>query len=310
MIRKREEPEKTISGLIKTVFDWDNLDLIEEARELLSNIYEPSVQKTPRWVGELRVNKFGEIVHPPIEPEEPDTSNWKRITPKRSALLQQYRIDKAQYEMDMEEWLELPLLHDGRTPLEHRLEFLRNRPVIDYGINKRTYYDYINGTFDPEVPTLVYYVKKYGEVRVTAFPVTKIIGDEVKHTEIEFCEVEEGDWVQRDIYDPVWRRENQEVLRKWKRQHRRDFIRNQPDSTVQTTLTNNCWDAREVTASILFTFEGEDTELARKYLDSLMDYGVPVLNGKYRIPDIYVTGTPQEIEELSRRARRVRGQSL
>lgn len=189
MIRK-PEVEKTISGLVKTIFDWDNLNLIEEAQELLSNIFEPSVQKTPRWVGELRVNEFGEIVHPPIEPEEPDTSKWKRMTPKRVEMLTNYRMALAEYKTAMKEWLELPLLDDGsKTTIEHRIEFLRNRPP-KYGINHRAYYDYIQGVFEYKVPVLSYYVRKYGEVRVTAFP--------VRHTELEIvdCDPNNNYWVQ------------------------------------------------------------------------------------------------------------------
>lgn len=186
-----KDVEKTISGMVKTVFDWDNLDLIEEAQELLSNIFEPEIQRVPKWTGEeLRVNKFGEIVHPPIKPEPIDQTGWKRITPKRSAMLQQYKIDKAQYDIDMEEWLELPLLDDGsKTTVEHRIEFLRNRPP-KYGINHRAYYDYIQDVFEYKVPVLSYYVRKYGEVRVTAFP--------MRHTELEIvdCDPNNNYWVQ------------------------------------------------------------------------------------------------------------------
>lgn len=191
MIRKTEEVEKTISGLVKTIFDWDNLNLIEEAQELLSNIFEPEIQRAPKWTGEgLRVNKFGEIIHPPIKPEPIDQTGWKRITPKRSAMLQQYKVDKAQYDIDMEEWLQLPLLNDGRTALEHRIEFLRNRPFIDHGINKRAYYDYMNGVFDPEIPVLKYWVRGFGEVRITAFP--------VRHTQLVVvdCDPTNNYWTQ------------------------------------------------------------------------------------------------------------------
>lgn len=275
---------------------------------------------------QLRVNEFGDLVYPPEKPVPPkpiDTSKWVNMTPKRREKLAQYRRDQAQYEADMEDylvaldkWHQLPFADEGRDRDEFIMDLInaiRTKPIfMDMTITRWSYHEYLNGTFEYEVP-----VFQYGKYRVfrNKKMVEKYTRSElpewaVARHEMEILEVEEGDWVQREIYDPKWRIENQEVLRKWKKQHRKDFIRNQPDSTVQTTLTNNCWNAREVTSSILFTFEGEDTQLARDYLNSLMGYGRPVLNGRYRIPDIYMEGTPQDIEELSRRAKMVRGHSL
>ena len=122
------------------------------------------------WSDDLRVNELGQIVQPPIAPEEPNTKNWKRMTPKRQGILAQYRADKAQYDKDMEEWLQLPLLNDGRSVEEHRAEFLRNKPVFGEGINHRTFYDYMNRVFDPEIPVLVYWAKGFGECAFTEFP--------------------------------------------------------------------------------------------------------------------------------------------
>ena len=169
MIRKTKEPEKTISGLIKTVFDWDNLDLIEEAKELLSCIFEPAPRKEPELVGDLRVDEYGMIAMPPVKPTPIDTTNWKRMTPKRVEMLTNYRLELAEYETAMKKYLELPLLDDGRSVEEHRSEFLRKNKV-PHGMNHRTYYDFMNGVFDPEIPVLRYWVRGYGEVCVLEFP--------------------------------------------------------------------------------------------------------------------------------------------
>lgn len=307
MIRKTKEPEKTISGLIKTVFDWDNLDLIEEARELLSNIYEPPVQKTPRWVGELRVNKFSEIVHPPIEPEKPDTSNWKRITPKRQGILAQYRVDKAQYDIDMAEWLQLPLLDDGRTVLEHRLEFLRNKPSIDYGINKESYYAYLNGTFEYEIPTFAYPCGKWDKRLGTNLRV-EMPEWAVEHHKMEIVYHEDptdlGMWLD-DLIDPVWRREEYERERTEYRQSRSKF-RKARDTTVQLDLFSNNY--RDITKDVLHTFETDpNKELAMKYVLALVDKYRPYIYGTVNIPSIYILLNASERDEIDRRAEMVRG---
>lgn len=140
------------------------------------NKSEPSqvymVEQEPRlplkFVGTLRVNEVGDIVHPPKRPEPPeeiDQSGWKRITPRRREMLAQYRRDLEFYEVAMEEyhiamekWMEL-------TPINEA-------PLIPFRTIK-----------SDDNPVLSYYARGYGEVRVTSRPVT--------HTELVITEVEE-----------------------------------------------------------------------------------------------------------------------
>lgn len=76
-----------------------------------------TVEQEPRkpleFVGTLRVNEFGDVVHPPVKPEEPDTKNWKRMTARRQMILSQYRKDLADYEVAMTRWLELTPINDA-----------------------------------------------------------------------------------------------------------------------------------------------------------------------------------------------------
>lgn len=120
-----EEVEKTISGLTKTVFDWDNLDLVAEAVELMSNIFEPEPYFQCTWIGDLKYSETGAIVHPPVMPEAPDVSKWKRITPKRQLILAQYRQDMREYVKAKDEWDALPV--DNTTKTEAIIDGYRER---------------------------------------------------------------------------------------------------------------------------------------------------------------------------------------
>ena len=84
----------TDSKIERTIFDWDS-DYISEFLgddEMKINGNEPT--RLPTVGSVLRVNEYGNIVHPPSEPEKPKTENWKRMTPKRREILHQYKIDK------------------------------------------------------------------------------------------------------------------------------------------------------------------------------------------------------------------------
>lgn len=121
-----------------------------------------TVEQEPRkkleMVGTLRVNEFGDIVHPPVKPEEPDTSNWKRMTAKRQMILSQYRKDLADYEEAMAKWLELTPINDAEP----------HPPII------------VEST---GIAVLTYFARGFGEVNVCSRPVT--------HTELEILEVRE-----------------------------------------------------------------------------------------------------------------------
>lgn len=123
-----EEVEKTISGLTKTVFDWDNLELVAEAVELMKNIFEPEPFFQSTWIGDLKYNEVGAIVHPPMMPEAPDMSKWKRITPKRQLILSQYRQDMREYVRAKDEWDALPV--SNTTKMETVIDGYRQRGRI------------------------------------------------------------------------------------------------------------------------------------------------------------------------------------
>ena len=123
-----ENVEKTISGLTKTVFDWDNLDLVAEAVELMKDIFEPEPFFQSTWIGDLKYNETGAIVHPPVMPEAPDVSKWKRITPKRQLILSQYRQDMREYVKAKDEWDALPV--SNTTKMETVIDGYRQRGRI------------------------------------------------------------------------------------------------------------------------------------------------------------------------------------
>ena len=123
-----EEVEETISGLTKTVFDWDNLDLVAEAVELMKDIFEPESFFQSTWIGDLKYNENGASVHPPVMPEAPDVSKWKRITPKRQLILSQYRQDMREYVKAKDEWDALPV--SNTTKMETVIDGYRQRGRI------------------------------------------------------------------------------------------------------------------------------------------------------------------------------------
>lgn len=251
----------------------------------------------------MRVNEFGDLVYPPEKPVPPkplDESNWVNITPKRREKRAQYKKDLESYEhemvlyeMEMERWLQLPFADEGRTRDEfiHDLvHALRTKPTF-HGVNYRSYYNYMNGTFEtkPDYVVLSYFVKKFGQVRVCSKPVT--------HTELEIVEVVEGEsWIKQDILDIAWRRAEVERMRKEKKQHYRKFIREQEDNTVQITLTGNCFNEREVTSDMLHNFTG-DAELVWKFfINSFKVRGC--LHGSVDINEVCFSLTKEELDEV------------
>jgi hypothetical protein len=188
-----EMNKTTYSKIERTILDWDS-DYISEFLgddEMKINGNEPT--RLPTVGSVLRVNEYGNIVHPPSEPEKPKTENWKRMTPKRREILHQYKMDKEEYDIAMAEWMQLPLLDEGRSHEEHiddLIHALRTKPTF-HGITYRKYYDYLNGVFDPQPVVLTYWVKKFGEVRFCSRAVT--------HTELEVVECDPANnyWTQQ-----------------------------------------------------------------------------------------------------------------
>lgn len=121
-------------------------------------VVEQEPRKPLEFVGTLRVNEYGDIVHPPVTPEKPDTRSWKRMTAKRQGILSQYRMDLADYEEAMAKWLEL-------TPINEA-------PPRPFKVIK-----------SDDNPVLTYFARGFGEVNVCSRPVT--------HTELEIIEVRE-----------------------------------------------------------------------------------------------------------------------
>ena len=180
----------TYSKSERTIFDWDSSYIEEFMRsgDVEMELNEPTDSSDVR----MRVNEFGQIVQPPLPPEKPDRSKWKRMTPKRVEILAEYKMAKAEYDKELEAWLKLPFLDEGRTREEHihgLIMTLRNKPLF-HGITHRRYYDYLNGVFDPQPAVLVYWARGFGEVRICSRPVT--------HTELKVvgCDVNNNYWAQ------------------------------------------------------------------------------------------------------------------
>lgn len=182
-----EEVEKTISGLTKTVFDWDNIDLVAEAVELMKNIFEPEPFFQSTWIGDLKYNETGAIVHPPLMPEAPDMSKWKRITPKRQLILSQYRQDMRDYVKAKDEWDALPVTNT--TKMETVIDGYRQRGRIireDGGIilldtvtkDSEAIFEYPCGKW----------VRGQGNIR------RELPSDAVEHHEMEVIEFQPGEW--------------------------------------------------------------------------------------------------------------------
>lgn len=249
----------------------------------------------------MRVNEFGDLVYPPVKPVPPkpiDQSNWVNITPKRREKLAQYERDMESYEHEMEfyrikmnRWLQLPFADTGRTRDEFTHDLVvsfKSKPTF-HGVNYRTYYDYLNGTFEPtEYVVLSYFVKKFGQVRVCSKPMA--------HTELEIVTPVEGEsWIEQDIYDRVWRFEEQERLRKELKQHRKKAQRER-DTSVQLTLTGNSYNSREITGDILHTFT-EDTQLLWKfYIHSFDVRGC--IHGSVDINEVCFRLTKEELDKM------------
>lgn len=241
-------------------------------RERLSNCETFVVEQEPRhklnMIGVIKYDEGGAIINPPVAPVEPepiDTSNWVRITPKRREKLAQYRRDKEQYERDMADYLVAKAEYDA-LPVTQMVP--RRRPVIDYGITKRTYFDYMNGVFDPEIPVLTYWVRGFGEVRVTAFP--------VRHTElvISECDPTNNYWTQMGFEGHA-----SNERRRYKRNRDLDMD-TEYDTNIETgekrqlTLFNcNTSDARKLPdLNVLESFiEKPNSYLSKAYLEYILN---------------------------------------
>lgn len=237
-------------------------------------------RQRPLVLNQLRVDENGQIVHPPKKPVPPkplDESNWVNITPKRREKRAQYKKDLESYEhemvfyeMKMKKWLKLPLLDDGRTREEHihgLIMALRNKPVF-HGVSFRTYFDYLNGVFDPQPAVLVYWARGFGEVRVCSRPVT--------HTELEVieCDVNNNYWAQMGFEGNA-----SHERRRYKRNRDLD-MGTEYDTDLETgekrqlTLFNcNTSDARKVPdLNVLESFiEKPNTYLAKAYLEYILN---------------------------------------
>lgn len=179
----------TYSKTERTIFDWDSSYIEEFMRsgDVEMRFNESMDSSDVR----MRVNGFGQIVQAPLPPEKPDRSKWKRMTPKRVEILAEYRMAKSEYDKEMEAWLQLPFLDEGRTREEFihdQIVFLRNKPGIDYGINKESYYAYLNGTFEYEIPTFAFPCGKWDK-RVGTNLRVEMPEWAVEHHEMEILEV-------------------------------------------------------------------------------------------------------------------------
>lgn len=236
--------------------------------------------KRPLVLNQLRVDETGQIVHPPVKPEEPkpiDQSNWVRITPKRREKLAQYRRDMESYEhemvfyeMKMNKWLKLPLLDEGRTREEHihgLIMALRNKPVF-HGVSFRTYFDYLNGVFDPQPAVLVYWARGFGEVRICSRPVT--------HTELEIieCDVNNNYWAQMGFEgNASQERRHYKRNRSIPKEEWADTNLNTGEPLQQTLFTCKTSDARKVPdLNVLESFiEKPNSYLAKAYLEYILN---------------------------------------
>ena len=298
----------TYSKTERTIFDWDSSYIEEFMRsgDVEMRFSESMDSSDVR----MRVNEFGQIVQAPLPPEKPDRSKWKRMTPKRVEILAEYRMAKAKYDKEMEEWLKLPFLDEGRTREEFihdQIVFLRNKPSIDYGINKESYYAYLNGTFTYEIPTFAFPCGKWDKRLGTNLRV-EMPEWAVEHHKMEIVYHEDptdlGMWLD-DLIDPVWRREEYERERTEYRQSRSKF-RKAIDTTVQLDLFSNNY--RDITKDVLHTFETDpNKELAMKYVLALVDKYRPCIHGTVNIPSIYILLNASERDEIDRRAEMVRG---
>lgn len=113
---------KMVNGKYSHMYNTRGLILeCEESSCRISMAKEPTDSST----NVLRYNEYGEIVMPPVKPQKPDTSKWKRMTDKRRETLRQYKVDKEQYEVDMAKWLQLPT--NEMSKVESLTEFYRSR---------------------------------------------------------------------------------------------------------------------------------------------------------------------------------------
>ena len=258
------------------------------------NKTEPSqvymVEQEPRkpleFVGTLRVNEYGDIVHPPKRPEPPeeiDQSNWKRITPKRREMLAQYRRDlefyevaMVEYHIAMEKWMEL-------TPLKyappHEPVIVPQKGIAVFQFPCGKWHKGFGGNYRRELPY-----------------------DAVEHHTMEVKEFEEGNWVTLENYDPVWRAEEHARMRTWYRQHRQEVFR-ATDTTTQLTLDFKGF--RSIDGDILHTFT-DNPELGFKFLSASMEDSVPCIHGSVNIPPICFHLTKEELEDVYRRTQMVR----
>ena len=253
----------------------------------------------------MRVNEYGQIVYPPEKPEKPDTSNWKRITPKRQGILAQYRVDKAQYEKDMEEWLDLPFADEGRTRDEfiHDLvHALRTKPrFVNMTITRWSYHEYLNGTFEYKVPVFQYgkYKVFKDKKMVEKYTRSELPEWAVARHEMEIVTPVEGEsWIKQVIIDLAYRKAMIQQRLKEKRQSPSKFKKSQEDKTVQYTLTGNVWNTREVDKDFLHTFTG-DAELVWKfYKASFKVKGC--IHGSVDINNALFELTKEELDEVYR----------
>lgn len=225
----------------------------------------------------LKVNEYGQIVHPPFKPEKPDTSKWKRMTPKREGILAEYREAKAKYDHDMVEWLKLPYLYDGTTKDERILE---DTPRIIES-NEVAVFEFPCGKWH----------KGFGGNQRRELPY-----DMVEHHQMEIKEFEEGNWTTA-LIDQKWLAQERAQMRKEYRYGRQKFFRKY-DTTVQLTLFNP--GVRQVEEDVIRAFE-DNPNLGFEYLKATIDGYRPCIHGSVNIKSEYILLTPSQREEINRR---------
>ena len=266
----------TYSKTERTIFDWDS-DYMAEFRMECAEAVETFIDSSDI---RLRVNEHGDLVYPPVAPKKPKTDNWKRMTPKRQGILAQYRADKAQYIKEMGEWLELPLLNDGESSFEKRFNALKERPPLEEtGVFEYPCGRWHRGFGGNERRELPYHL--------------------VEHHQMEIVEPVEGEsWLKQDILDIAYRKAMVKQRLKEKRQSRSKFKKSQEDSTVQVTLTGNCFNEREVTGDMLHNFTGDAELMWKFFINSFKVIGC--IHGSVDIINSCFVLTKEELDEVYR----------
>ena len=143
----------------------------------------------------LKVDEHGQLVYAPLKPVKPDTSKWKRMTPKRQGILSEYRKELKEYLEAKKAYDEASYLYTGTTQDER---LLNDTPRIIES-DEVAVFEFPCGRWH----------KGYGGNQRRELPY-----DMVEHHQMEIKEFEEGNWVTLENYDSVWRAEEWKQMRK------------------------------------------------------------------------------------------------